>query len=128
MGTAIGIAGLVAIGWAAAVLSSGPDRDGVTGLDWAPLAVPIVILGTGLIALAWLVARDGLRAEHHRLALRIALTALSAAPLALGVIVATRADGADTSPWTIWLALALPLLLLGAALLAAAWRGGRPRR
>ena len=52
------VAALVALGalpltLGGLMLSSGPDGDSVGGWDWAPAAIPLMLLGITLLAIAW---------------------------------------------------------------------------
>ena len=130
---AIAAIGAVPVAIGVGMLLSGPDRDGAAGMDWAPLAFPVIAFGVVILTLAWGVYRDGPTAAagpsgRGRAVLALALCALGLAMVGLAARVFAHADGSsDTAAASIRI-YALFIAVPGALLIAVAWRYRRPPR
>lgn len=108
------------------MLRSGPDRDGVGGLDWAPVAFPLIACGGLVLTFAWLVFRDrrpeaAAPPRRRQTLLAVLLMGLGLAVLGLAADIAAHASDADT-PWWLVLGSIAAVVMLGGLLVAVAWR------
>ena len=125
----IAAVGAAVIVWAAALLTSPPDRDGAAGLDWLPIALPAAALGLLILSLAWLVSRDrplGAPPDQSaRVVLAIALGVLGLMLIGLGGYFFARMAGSDESGPVLGLTMGVPIAGVGAGLCWIAWRHRR---
>ena len=125
--------GTAPIAVAIAMLTSDPDRDGVGGWDWVPVALPLAAFGALILTFAWLVHRDrplsGPPDPPARMALALALATVGATLVAYGDFVFAKLSASYDSGPAGGLAAGLPMAVLGLGLIAVAWRHRRaPRR
>lgn len=126
----IAVVGAVPIAMAIAMLVSAPDRDGVGGFEWAPVALPLLAFGLLVLTFAWLVYSDqplsGPPDPPARTMLALALATLGAAVVGVGAFVfAKLATSYDSGPRA-GIAMGVPIAALGLGLIAIAWRHRRP--